>query len=354
MSGEAPKPSVSDAQVGWLTTYVHARVTSAWPTVTPLLGHTPALQSLAPIPLSDGMGLGVGDLVLRLEAPSGAQILAVTHGPLARGLVGLLLDEDPGPMAPLSPAEAGLLAGVADAALRDLGLEGWGIREVALASPDEALPGAGAGDPASALDAPTLGCVLSWACGPARGDLSLWLNAAATGALWETAHHWQPVPGEPGGDLPLAADLILARTTIPRHALAALAPGDAVVFPTAALPENDWPVEVAVAGRRLPGTLRRNAAGRELEIRAATAVATTDSEAQPSASTALLTAVLGRVALTAAAVSALTPGSMISLDRPVGESVQLLADSLPLGSGELVDVDGDLGVRLKILTAPTT
>lgn len=348
MSAQSPRLRLTDTQQDWLCAHVQAVIEGPWPAVAPLLGHEPALLSLALRWAPGPLALAPGDLLIQLEAPRVGQILATTHGPLARSLVGLLTDEDPGPPAPLSPAEAGLLAGLADAVLRERGLEAWGIREVAVAPLSQPAPGAPS--PAAIMEDPELDCVLRWGCGPARGDLTLRLDRPAARNLWEAAQRWQPTHGDPGGALLLAAELVLARTTIARQALAELAPGDAVVFPTAALPDDGWSVEVAVAGRRLPGTLRRTAGGRELEIRAATAAATPESEASPDDTTALLTAVLGRVALSAATVSALAPGDVIALDHPVGDSVQLLVDHQPRGLGELVDVDGELGLRLQRLT----
>lgn len=42
----------------------------------------------------------------------------------------------------------------------------------------------------------------------------------------------------------------------------------------------------------------------------------------------------------------LTPGQILTLDIPLGEPVELVAGGAVLGQGELVNVDGHLGVRL--------
>jgi|GEM_PF-3200402 len=62
--------------------------------------------------------------------------------------------------------------------------------------------------------------------------------------------------------------------------------------------------------------------------------------------------VVGDVTLPAAEVLALTPGRTVALGRPVGGLVELRAGGRLLGRGELVVVDGDLGVRLiEVLSA---
>jgi type III secretion system YscQ/HrcQ family protein len=63
-----------------------------------------------------------------------------------------------------------------------------------------------------------------------------------------------------------------------------------------------------------------------------------------------LTVSLGELTLSAADVARLAPGAVIELDRPVGEPVEIRAGERPLARGELVDVDGALGVRIVELT----
>jgi type III secretion system YscQ/HrcQ family protein len=59
-----------------------------------------------------------------------------------------------------------------------------------------------------------------------------------------------------------------------------------------------------------------------------------------------LTVSLGELTLSAADVARLAPGAVIELDRPVGEPVEVRAGERTLAHGELVDVDGALGVRI--------
>ncbi|MEO7091680.1 MAG: FliM/FliN family flagellar motor switch protein, partial [Polyangiales bacterium] len=54
----------------------------------------------------------------------------------------------------------------------------------------------------------------------------------------------------------------------------------------------------------------------------------------------------GSVTLPARAWAAMGNGDVVVLDRRVGESVTLRVGGKIVGRGELVDVDGQLGVRL--------
>jgi type III secretion system YscQ/HrcQ family protein len=55
---------------------------------------------------------------------------------------------------------------------------------------------------------------------------------------------------------------------------------------------------------------------------------------------------LGRVTVTAADVVGLRAGQVIELSRQPGEPVDLVVDGKRIGKGELVEIDGELGVRI--------
>ncbi|MCC7074788.1 MAG: FliM/FliN family flagellar motor switch protein [Deltaproteobacteria bacterium] len=55
---------------------------------------------------------------------------------------------------------------------------------------------------------------------------------------------------------------------------------------------------------------------------------------------------LGRVSVSAADVVQLRPGHVIELSRKPGDAVDLVVDGKRIGKGELVEVDGELGVRI--------
>jgi flagellar motor switch/type III secretory pathway protein FliN len=50
--------------------------------------------------------------------------------------------------------------------------------------------------------------------------------------------------------------------------------------------------------------------------------------------------------MTLAELNRLTPGSIVELDREKTEAVQLAVNGKITGTGELVEIDGRLGVRI--------
>lgn len=61
---------------------------------------------------------------------------------------------------------------------------------------------------------------------------------------------------------------------------------------------------------------------------------------------------LGRVRLPLRDLLALTPGSVLELDRTAGEPVDVLVNGRLIARGEVVVVDGDFAVRISEITAP--
>jgi type III secretion system YscQ/HrcQ family protein len=59
---------------------------------------------------------------------------------------------------------------------------------------------------------------------------------------------------------------------------------------------------------------------------------------------------LGRVMVSAADVMGLRAGQVIELSRAPGEPVDLVVDGKRIGKGELVEIDGELGVRILSLS----
>lgn len=382
MRHDPPDQPFTGASHERLHAYLFSAGGGPWPDLSTLLGHTPVLQRLDIWPTTAGRpGLtpGFGDLVLVLTMPGGGVIHTLLAGPLARGLVGLLVDGETmnpsTPPAPLAAAEAGLLTGLAAAALQDLNQEqdqaSIEIQDIAVVR-DVAVVRDEDGPTLGLVADPALGFELTVACGPASGRLVVGLDSAATRALQRSAKQWRPPPsiagGDLPGDLPLVAEIELTRTEVVWSRLTGLEPGDAIVFPTPAPPDDHWPIHLAVAGLVFPATLRRTASGRDIEIRGSSMNPTDSTDPkypgepseQPPEPLArgdlldrlpvTLTAVLGRVELTAGDVARLAPGVVISLDHPVGGTVQLRAGSRPIGVGELVEVDGSVGVRLTELT----
>ncbi len=60
-----------------------------------------------------------------------------------------------------------------------------------------------------------------------------------------------------------------------------------------------------------------------------------------------LTAHLGSAKLAIQELAALSEGAVVELDREIGEPVELVAQGVPLGNGEVVVVDDRFAVRIK-------
>jgi flagellar motor switch protein FliN/FliY len=62
---------------------------------------------------------------------------------------------------------------------------------------------------------------------------------------------------------------------------------------------------------------------------------------------------IGRTTLPIRDVLALTPGSIIELDKLAGEKVDILINGRPIAQGEIVVVDENFGVRITDVVART-
>ena len=60
-----------------------------------------------------------------------------------------------------------------------------------------------------------------------------------------------------------------------------------------------------------------------------------------------LTAVLGRTELTIQELIGLAEGSVVELNRAISAPVELVAQGVPLGNGEVVVVDDQFAIRIK-------
>ena len=60
-----------------------------------------------------------------------------------------------------------------------------------------------------------------------------------------------------------------------------------------------------------------------------------------------LTAQLGKANVTIKDMMELTEGAVVELDREIGQPVELVAQGVPLGNGEVVVVDDRFAIRIK-------
>ncbi len=148
-----------------------------------------------------------------------------------------------------------------------------------------------------------------------------------------------------GGRLPAVPVIVeLARAALPAAAgprLAALVPGDVIVVGRSA-------PALRVGRGRVAGALDL-AAG---ELTVAASYLRADPVSDPNPQTLAddlsipLTVVAGEVAVSARALLELAPGAVLPLGRPLGGAVELWAGGRRIARGELVEVEGALGVRV--------
>ena len=169
-----------------------------------------------------------------------------------------------------------------------------------------------------------------------------------------------PSPVLPALPVEVAAEI--ATTKVEARVLAAAAPGDALVFDGVAPPRDGVPTSSVVIGRFRARARVRDDGALELSTAFAESAPMPASSDSPPSGTVSLTQVLhaapvevvaelGRVTLRGADVLALAPGAVLTLPPGRTKSVELRVSGAPWARGELVDVDGELGVRITELLA---
>jgi len=264
-------------------------------------------------------------------------------------------DEVHAPVTPLSDAERGALAYVAARLVVASGTP-FVVRGV-VTSPF-ALAGALGDGGAAVLPARVR-------LGDAVGLARLWLPERLLDALSIAA----PAPAG-AAVLRVPVDLVLeaAWGTISRADLSALRVGDAVLF------DESW---LSSAREGLAGEVRARIAGaRRMVLRCSAdageiRVKTIDVGADPGATkgkrmdtdtkkTATdrggdapleIAVEIARFTMPLSEVAALAPGEVLATGRAIGERVTLRANGESVATGELVDVDGEVGVR--VLSLPS-
>jgi type III secretion protein Q len=286
-------------------------------------------------------GEAVGGLLGRLTVDS-----ALARRLVARGL-GV---EGAGELAVrrLGLAERGLVAGLVAAALRELGAP----LVVSLVAPEpEALRASGA----LAID---LDLDLGGARGVARIDApATWLARRASAAKVDAL-----------AELSIEATVVRARTRLPARELAALGPGDVVVFEgeASALVES-WPASLVVGGYEAPlaiepsGATHVRGAFRSVGGASSEALAESGGGASPTrsvvdrATDATVTfasvpvevvAELARLSLRGDEVLAVDVGATLGLAGERGRRAALRVGRELRAEGDLVDVGGALGLRV--------
>ena len=130
-------------------------------------------------------------------------------------------------------------------------------------------------------------------------------------------------------DLPI----VVARCTLAREAVRSLAPRDVVVV------ERELSLVIG------EGTIGLSAAPMAVEATVATGYVRRDM-ALPDEVHLELTVQLGTTRLSLRQIADLAIGQLIALGHPLGGPYEVRAAGRLIGQGELVDVDGELGVRI--------
>jgi type III secretion system YscQ/HrcQ family protein len=218
----------------------------------------------------------------------------------------------------------------------------------------------------------------------ARGNVGLALAVSAAGStgwvqleiprewLVEMARRSPGSWGESAAALKVEARIEIGRTFIAAGALAALVPGDALVFDGVPAPHDrsaaPWSVRVVIGDHAadadlVPGaqvTMRggflaepvavANQGGRAFPSKEVAMESRTSEDIQ---STAVLAAApveviaeVGRITLRGDVVLGLRPGTVLPLGRERTMTVALRIGGEIWAEGELVDVDGELGVQV--------
>lgn len=208
-------------------------------------------------------------------------------------------------------------------------------------------------------------------------SLGVSLGARASGArLWAPARSLEAAAlaapralPEAIGDVGVGLRVCVGRARLSAGEVAALAPGD-VLLPDELLAERSaegarWSeARLCARGGALVVALEREgeawsvravhgARGAETATSVEDAMSVSDAEAVRTDELSEVAEVpvelaieLGRLSLRVRELAALVPGRVISARIPVGREVELRAGDRVIARGELVDIDGELGVRI--------
>jgi type III secretion protein Q len=287
----------------------------------------PALGRALADPSSAACALRIGTRAAYVVA-SGRLVRALAHAVLGGP------DELAAPRAP-TPAERGVLAFAVAAAL-DAVSAGAGTR----AEPSDTagpLLAAELGE-AAVIELEVDGAAAGWAALVVPMDLVA--GAPPPRPLTLPACAWVDEPA-------LVAPVVVATARLAAARVAALAARDVVVL--------DRPpggiAELRLGRGRVPVTLAPGAGGVTVGGVYARG-AMSDTLAEDAA--VEVSACAGSVTLSVRELIELAPGQVLAMGRPVGGAVELRVGRQVVGRGELVDVDGELGVRVLSVEAGAT
>ena len=303
---------------------------------------TPIDVSLGPVREWDGGGLLEGAFVLLEGEPRAGLWLdpAIAGALVERTLGG---EEDACPtLGPMGEVERGVLA---YAVARWLGSGAWSVGTVLTSGP-----------PLIEAVRPRARWSLALSLGVARGRGELWLGASDGLA---------PAPRRtPPGWLPIEVWIDGGRATLSAAEIAALGVGDVVI------PEEPWidahghgMVHLRAARSALTFVCRSDRAlvverveedagsveGRRGERSKGKTEMSDESIAKMGATPVTLHVEVARLEMTFGDIATLAVGEVVHTGRELGREVTLRAGDRAVARGELVDVDGELGVQITAL-----
>ncbi len=217
---------------------------------------------------------------------------------------------------PLDATEQALWALVVAAALEDLGVAGSVVPVVD-------------GEPRAAEDLETFELAVA-------GALAARVHVGVPRDLLLRVPPARPVPAWAAAT-ELDVVVALGRCALPRAALRQLAPRDVITLE----PPVGGRAELVIGA----GGLGLRAAPGAVEAEVATGYVVRDM-ALPDDAHLELTVALGTTRLSVRALGELALGQVVALGRPLAGPFELRVEGRVIGRGELVDVDGELGVRV--------
>ncbi|QXL83630.1 type III secretion system cytoplasmic ring protein SctQ [Comamonas sp. NLF-1-9] len=291
------------------------------------------------------------------------------------------------PQASVGELSAPLLDG---ASLGELPAElALAVLEAALVDVFSALRTLGRGEPqllqASAGGAPASGCrhgvqaLLRQSDGPAALDASLHLDALGLLLLAGLLARRPPRPPALNALWPLRLPAEIGCTRVTAQELASLSAGDVVLLevnhvgaqrmlwlsadgrhglrvqlPAPSAPEPGTQVSAGAEAQppQAPALIVTHAWSATMPTNESTPVEPLAADAAPASLDALpvrLSFDLGEVTLTLAQAQTLQPGQTIELARPLSGGVRIRANGALVGEGDLVEIDGQLGVSVRTL-----
>lgn len=178
--------------------------------------------------------------------------------------------------------------------------------------------------------------------GPTSHAADLWLPPLAPPAV----RH----PGPHAAELPIALRVEVGDARLPAGDVGSLAVDD-VLVPDRVTVDAEGRGEAMLRGGPWRWRAERTGAGWRIEAEEETMSEIEEALEAAADEPVTLTIELARLSVPLGEVATLAPGAVLETGRPIGGSVVIRTARGPIARGELVDVDGEVGVRVVSLAA---